>query len=263
MNTCIQCHKNPVHIKKRGLCRKCYQKFKRDNKKPPTTQQTINFIYNLTKKYGSRIFRDFEKVRDNPYYKLQDVAAKYGFTRERSRQLYNQIHAEGYTKRIKIKRQMRKELNTTVCLNHPKRKAADYKKGTKHLNAAIAAKKFMERCEALKFNIEIPCDKKCDIIINDYNIGVYSAIVPFLPTGANIPYYRSVVRQHQLKVCDFFAVYIHSKDFFYIIPNLEKGTKIKKVKNFYILSKKSNHHCALNKYHEYKNRFDLLDKPHT
>jgi hypothetical protein len=50
---------------------------------------------------------------------------------------------------------------------------------------------------------------------------------------------------------------------FFIIPNKEYGNKFAKNKSLYILVKKSDYPNAKNKYHEFKNRFDLLERGAT
>ena len=62
---CIQCHNEPVFVKKRGLGEKCYQKFYRDHKGTGfkwTPQQTLRKT--IKDKYGPEFFTDLIVIKN-------------------------------------------------------------------------------------------------------------------------------------------------------------------------------------------------------
>ena len=94
---CIECGKEKVFIKKRGLGISCYNrlkargllfKSKRDSNKDRNES--------LVRKYGAEILQDFKDLNKKQRWNLTDIGKKYGFSREYARQIYNRLYGKPY-----------------------------------------------------------------------------------------------------------------------------------------------------------------------
>jgi hypothetical protein len=215
----------------------------------------------LVERYGPDIISHFEKARTTPFYSLVDIAKKYGFSREYSRQLYEKIFGEPFTI---AKKDKSKNIAEIGCKYNPKGKVANYKPGSLIYIGAIAEKLFMCRCELLGYKVEMYHNSNIDIVINGFKVDVKSATKCSATTKRykDKKYWRFQVSCEQLNTCDFFAFYIYDDDSFYILPNDQQHmNNTSKRKVIYISEIKSDYHNAKNKYSEFKNRFDLLETP--
>lgn len=219
-------------------------------------KRRIEKLKRILKKYGKDIFKDFKNVKNVPFHTLTDIGEKYGFSREYARQTYEFIYQSKYKEAIKQKAKLIEE---TQCVNNPKRKVADFKRGSSVHNGAIFEKLFMEECEAMGLDVNIPCDSVADIIVNGFVIDVKGSFkTQMTSVKGNVKYHKFRISKEQREICDFFACYHGTKETFFIIPNKEKGFKFKKQRMIYISKKKTNYYSSKNRYHKYENRFDLL-----
>jgi len=264
LDYCKECECKPVCNIKRQLCAACYQRARRrgDFKKLPLYIKKAYKIRNLRKKYGVQFIKDMKALKTQQYLSLHAVGVKHGLTRERVRQIFKIIYNESYGKYETKKAKERKESEATVCVHDPRRKVADYKKDSYIYNGALAEKLFMEQCEFLGFNVEIPCGKSFDIIINGFIVDVKSCTSARKMSDKNtVEYYNFSARSHQRTKCDFFACYIVERDVFYIIPNPDKGVVFEKARSFYISKEKTDYYSSINAHHEHKNMFSYLAIP--
>ena len=264
MDYCKECGFREIFNKERDLCQACYMRFYRKKptfKKTPASKKA-RIIRRLRKKYGIQFIKDIKALKTQQYLSLHAVGVKYGLTRERVRQIFKKIYNESYGKYETKKAKERKESEATVCVNDPRRKVADYKKDSDVYKGALAEKLFMEQCESLGFNVEIPCGKSFDIIINGFIVDVKSCTSARKMSDKNTgEYYNFSARSHQRTKCDFFACYIVERDVFYIIPNPDKGVVFEKARSFYISKEKTDYYNSKNAHHEHKNMFSYLAIP--
>ena len=94
-NLCINCQMNPIFIKKWRLCQTCYMHEYRkgfiESKLTP-----LDISQKLIQKHGSEIINDFALAKSDYNFKLNDIAIKYGFTRERARQIFLKLYQQPY-----------------------------------------------------------------------------------------------------------------------------------------------------------------------
>lgn len=105
-----------IFIKKRKLCRKCYQKL---------TRWKSKFIehehYSLDKNHPG--LRQSMRKLHNPFVTLQDIGLQYGVTREYIRQLCPSILGETYSDiRRRKMRQLRSEVVAMGCKYDPRQR---------------------------------------------------------------------------------------------------------------------------------------------
>ena len=55
-----------------------------------------NYSKKLMQRHGNEIINDFNKLKADYKVKLNDIAIKYGFTRERARQIFNKLNPDPY-----------------------------------------------------------------------------------------------------------------------------------------------------------------------
>ena len=195
---------------------------------------------------------DFKRFRKY----LED---KYGITKERIRQLHKSLYGKPYSPIKKRKTQERAE-NETSCINDPRRKYADYKRGNTSIWKGVKTEKmFFDECERRGLNPEILCSRAIDIKINGYLIDVKSAYRPFKMNrdskSANL-FRRYAFRKKQRDKCDFFACWHDGEKNFFIIPKEEIKKNLSNC--IYISNTKSDHYNSKNRYWEYKDAFNLL-----
>jgi hypothetical protein len=193
-------------------------------------------------RYGEEIKSDLEKVKKTPLATLQGIADNYGFTREYARQIYKNYFGEPYTKALAKKT---KKIKDVSCVNDPRHKIAEYKKGSLRYFGAVAEKLFMCRCELAGLDVVLLKDQSIDMMVNSYLVDVKAA------RKTKKKKYHFSASKKQTAECDFFACYAAEEDCFYIIPNNKKNKR--KYNGFYIPVGGGDH-----KYSKYKNRFDLL-----
>jgi AraC-like DNA-binding protein len=230
-NICVACNSMPINVKKWGLCNNCYRKKQRaDHKKNPPWMR-LPYEHRLSrviKKYGPEIEDDINLLKTNPFYTLEAVGEKYGFTREYARQLFKRVTGTPYTSKFKKKRLLLKEEKASMdCYNDPRHKAAEYQPGSLVGNGAIAEKLVLEKCEQLGYVVEIPCKQgPFDLIINGFKIDVKSANVKssVLTKKAKNKgkkgrlYYIFHTRKNQHDIVSFYICYGAPTKVFYILP---------------------------------------------
>ena len=225
--------------------------------KKTSRTKRVKRMKSILLKYGKDVFKDLKSAKNIPYITLQSVAEKHGFSREYARQLYEFVYLDTYTNAHNKKMLTVEE---TQCPHNPAHKVAEYKKDSLKYKGAIAEKLFMNKCEALGFDVLIPCKPMFDIIVNKWLIDVKSCTkLTKTRPDVNTLYNHFHISPKQRSLCHFFALHSGNSDCFFIVPNKEFGHAFDKQKSIYIADKKSNDCRAKNKYFEYKNRFDLLE----
>jgi hypothetical protein len=209
-------------------------------------RRRIKKLSRMGKKYGIDIFSDLKAVKNNPYIPLTHVANKYGITREYAAQLYKTVYGNRYyedSQKATIERE-------TTCLNNPKRKVADWSKGSLLFKGAIAEKLFVCECEKRNIPVSIPCKAEIDLLINGFRVDVKSSWEK--KTNKS---YRFSICEKQLNDCDFFACYAAEIGDFYIIPNKNKGKNKQKTKMIYVPTTR-NRNFKKQLFEKYLNNFD-------
>jgi len=216
----------------------------------------LDKIKRLVTKYGDGIIKDFELLHTNPYWNLVDIGNKYGFTRQRAKQIYKLIYIENYgpTKVRLTKERREAEL---ACKNDPRHKHAEYKPGNNPVYKGVEVEKlFFDECQARNINIELVDKRAVDFKINGYWVDVKSSWRTSKIVGNY--YFRYSVKQKQIDKCHFIACYHMNEDKFFIIP-------IVAVKSVMIYITKENkikdgRGVARNKYWEFRDAWHLLQE---
>jgi len=250
---CPSCNENPVYSRKTNLCKFCYtrpgkffypdkEKIKSSKRvpKPPKVKRkriglpfTINFRrphivpftprfidrpnkklqLGILKRYGIEFFNDLDRATQNPFFNLTDIGDKYGLTRERIRQIYKVIYGGPFNP---VKKDKRATLEIgDPCINDPRRKVAEYKKGLQRIGAKSELLVF-KKCKKLGFDVRPRCEQITDLWVNGHIIDVKSCTLQSQPHLSK--YYHFSIRPKQFELCDFFICHIVPENSFYIIP---------------------------------------------
>lgn len=261
---CIECKKKEIVYEARRLCKVCYRK-KRHKGLPKISQSRKNELFKtrLEKRFPG-ILQDYEKLFKNHFISLTDLGKKHGFTRERARQIFKTLYGSDFGLLMKLRHEIRDETENTVCIHDPRRKIADYKKGTNQYRGAVAEKKFFVRCIERGFEVAPNCDGLVDLRVNDKNVDVKSCWQPhqFHPNYPDNLYLRYASRKKQFNHTDFFACYYPSCDSFFIIPKKSIPFRQKKYTGWHIRTeKREDKQLGIkNSYWEYFEAWHLLMK---
>lgn len=77
----------------------------------------IVYNYNtkyLTRKHGTQILKDFDDLFTRQFWNLADLGKKYGFSRERARQVFQKLYGYGYGQ-IKAKKAVKRNQEQNLC----------------------------------------------------------------------------------------------------------------------------------------------------
>jgi len=95
---CKHCHKRPVEVQSREICRRCYRRLRYHGRVEEYPKKDM-FRKRLLKRYGAGITLHFLWCRNNiKGITLSYIARKYEFSRERASQIYQKLFGKKYSK---------------------------------------------------------------------------------------------------------------------------------------------------------------------
>jgi len=218
---CCTCQDQPIHIKKRGLCSRCYQRWwerthRRTRKRTPKEILRSNLVEN----HGKEILKDFDLLFKKQFWNLTELAKAYGFTRERARQLFKGLYGIPYGQIQKEKTALKQaEMKIWDCVCDPRLKIID-KRDSLVKRGAKAEVLVLEKCEELGYECEYaPKGHVVDFKINGKLVEVKSrnSGSPTRPKGAT--FYCTTLSPRQQKEADFVIFYVQPQNTFYVFPN--------------------------------------------
>lgn len=270
---CQNCFNEPIFIRKRSLCKPCYDRLRRLGEIDTTPSTKLFVISNrnidplsinqfplppfkesqasrLKRRYGKSILKDLRKLWKNPAYTLERIGQQHGFSREYARQIFKNLYGVPYTD--PLKRKMEDYHHEITCVNHPRRKLADYK-GYGPLREGIASKvHFLEECEKRGLSVEIPCRSGIDFILQGKKIIVKYSRKPFKAGKRALTLYHYYYAKGKEKA-DYIACYHGTTGLWFIIPASATESK-----HFYIACKPSNYRTSKNRFWEFKDAWHLF-----
>jgi hypothetical protein len=262
-NICIACEKRPIYIKKRGLCRTCYAWAIRNNAlssfpidKERLPSKTVGNPGSTLVKYGQEILKDYERLMVDGQYTLDHIGRKYGFSRERARQIFEKIYGFKYTVAVNKKSHDRKAARYLKSRD-PRLKALRYKEGSNVLKGAQTESRVFEICNRLGYEITPYEGREIDLVINGYNVEIKSAHKTYCtcPKKTTKQYYHVWLLPSQQSKADFVAVHIVPENKFYVYPREAFKSDI------YIPQVDSTYYNARNKHRKYLEAWNLLERP--
>jgi len=222
------------------------------------------FRASLTEKYGTEILTDFDNLLNQNGISMTCISKKYGFTRERARQLFEKINKFHFTviknqrkasrkEQVELKRQLKKD---------PRNKVSTYKNGDNNVyKAALAEEKVMNICIALGYEIKpFTENRNFDLVVNGFNIDVKSAYYSALLTTKNRTPLFHFQRSESQRHADFIICYAEPINKYFVIP----GTVFPTGNHLYIPEKPENSWTIIGnwKKHSRSKWYDYLEAWH-
>lgn len=264
---CLCCNDNEIKYIKRALCGSCYRSlfYRGELHYYPVDESRLTAAH-----YPEEMINDFKSLNPDGTKNLTRLSEKYGFTRERARQLYEKINGFKFTaiKNVRIARTAERKRQLSILKRDPRYKVASYKDGSGPYRGSLAEKKVLDICNALGYEVRPFMDgngKTIDLVVNGHNVEVKSSYkASFMNKGARTPYYRFRLRDCQ-RIADFVVCYAAPANNFFVIPNSE----LPSCESLYIPAKnrrewdtKYHHFDITNRYYTYLEAWQLL-APHN
>ena len=189
-------------------------------------KQRDRFSIKLTNRHGSAFLDDYMALSSKQYWDLTAIAKKYGFSRERARQIYNRLFRTPY---MSIKKRKTKDKNDqTNAMNRacdPRQKVAGYTGGPVLKGAEVELLAFQKMVE-LGVNVEFQKNVSYDMIANGYKVDIKSCYVSAKTNSRTTKrYFHFCITKKQFDLCDFFICFTVLKGIFYIIPKTELNSR--------------------------------------
>lgn len=266
---CQYCEQNRIAMKRRPLCKECYQFLHKESKLDlfPLIDAPELFKQSLTNKYGKDIINEFDELINSENKGLVTIANKYGFSRERARQLFEKLYGFHYTiikhKRMEIRKErIEKE---GQLKKDPTSKVLRYNVNGNVYKAAVAEKKVFDICAKIGYEIKpFLKSRAIDLVINGWNVDVKSAYKGVLANnGAKTPIFHFNMSKIQLKTAHFIICYAEPINKFFIIPKdqFPKGRAIfipaRETSEWLLQGHLRN---SKNRYYTYLEAWHLLDR---
>jgi len=215
---CIRCGEKEERVKTRHLCLSCYGIVRNRGEVMLYPKEDV-FAKKLSQKYGNGIIQDFLRVAVSPDLGLSDVADKYGFSRERARQIYLELFNEPYTNS-----KHNKSITRATRANHAKHdlalRPARYKG---NILKGVSSEFIVEQiCRSLGYSVVANNHgSTIDLIINGKNVEVKSSHQVTITIRGGCGFYRFHCRKKQRDCADFFILHIVPEGRFFIVSHTE------------------------------------------
>jgi hypothetical protein len=218
---CQCCEINDVESKKRPLCKICYRGLHKEgllDSFPLIDDHGHHTKENLKIKYGESIIADFESLKNDPITLLA-IGKKYGFTRERARQIYREIFGYPFTVIVKKRSAERIARINQEIINkrNPTNKVIIFKKTGPQYKGAVSEEKVLNICNSLGYVVSAYEDRSIDLVINGYLVDVKSDYCAKCYRRNKTPLCHFALSQKQL-IADFVICHMVETERFFIIP---------------------------------------------
>ncbi len=174
-------------------------------------------VERLIRKYGEEILQDFINIATDPHLKLVHLAKKYGFTRERARQLFVEVNGIPYTEYRKKK--MDKYYGELEAHRIDTDKRAERSVGNNSVHKGTKTEQILyKECRSRGLNI-MPLYDKVDFKINGKKVEFKSAFRSHSTRDVWRKYYHFTgITDNESKNLQFFIALVVPENVFYIIP---------------------------------------------
>ena len=218
---CVCCKSNPIKYKKWRLCEKCYTRLRNNGTlhNMPTIPIITRRRDSLTKKYGEDILGDFSGLFKHDYT-LQDIGEKYGFTRERARQIFESIFGFKYTAIVNVRKAKHEEVKRErLSRRDPRAKFKRYKPGLAKKGAKSEVAVF-NICAKMGYEIRPYVEgNTIDLIINGYKVEIKSAYTTVKTSKGSITGLYRFRRLPTQRIADYVVCHAVPINKFFVIPS--------------------------------------------
>lgn len=217
---CLCCQESEATFIQRQLCNNCYASLRKSDCLDLFPKDHDKLIHH---KYSSEVVSAYKELITNNDLTLEDMGKRFGYTRERARQMFELLFGFKYTAIVKQRIASRRQKIATLKLlrRDPRYKVEHYKNinTTYTGKGALAEKKVLDVCDNLSYRVTPYIkDKSIDLVINGFNVEVKSCYKTYLTCpGQKTPSFRFKRRDSQL-LADFIVCYAEPINKFFIIP---------------------------------------------
>jgi len=249
---CLECGKHYIQIWKWRLCKNCCGRLRRKGQllnresfdAPPITLNAAGTL----RRHGIKLLEAFDKVKTNPYYTISDVAREFGNSKQWAHDAFFRVVGIKYKVFLKKKAQARKEdLAMLNCTHDPRHLIAEATSGNALSNAKVK-QRFIDECKKRNFDVQFQCGAGRSLLVNGHKVAVRSC--SFYTYG----YGKYGVETLTNRKVEIIVCYMEPHDAFYLIPMPKNKSGI------YIRVEQSKYANARNKYFEYYEAWNLLEK---
>jgi hypothetical protein len=259
---CIICSERPIEVKKRSMCKPCYNRTRLNG------EFSLYEENNVGLRYDPRFIASMSLAVDNYDISLQDIAYKYGISRERVRQLFELLYGFKYTviKKQRIANNIETKIMERTKKRDPRNKVVRFKENSQHFKGAVSEQKVFDICAALNYEIRPFDGASVDLIINGFNVEIKSShkTMKTNQESANGQYHFHRLKSQE--IADFIICHCVPNNRFFVIPKLS----FPNCGDLYLPEEKSstwttgknrNKTTHTSKYYQYLEAWHLLKKP--
>jgi len=167
----------------------------------------------VTKKYGPDFIKDLELLKNQPFWSIYTMAAKYEISKQRVSQLFKKIFGEPVKK---YKFQKLAKVSADIGLLNTQ--CNKYHFNSKRSTGIV---RVYEKCIDLGFDTSWAAGR-VDLVVNDYRIGVSSNFTKSIKPNSQhkARYLAFVVTMSKLEHVDFYILYAaFSAERWFVIPS--------------------------------------------
>jgi hypothetical protein len=272
IDLCSSCGQHPVKIKVWMLCSKCYQDFRKTSefliwRERSDADKLAEKKQKLIRKYGERLFADFDHLVKNPYPSLQTLADRYGLSRERIRQIYKMCYGVDWKSSVAARRSVEADIG---CRYDPRQKLMEHEANIRRNSAKSMLRThgeiaLFDKCKELELSIEVTPGNQHLYHINSHPV-LFHTSARSKPTNVycanSMPYHRINTVSHGVSA-EYLIVCLFPRKLFYIFP--EEYWVNRPV--LYIPHRESKYQGHVNDLNrrlvEYQERWDFLVAPYV
>lgn len=228
--TCKRCGKErEIFVERRGLCRNCYQWARRNNQLNLFPKEKLSPKHRYLFRYPG-LDVSLKRLSYDTSTTLESVAKQYGVSRERIRQIYQELFDTPYTNCLAEKTKIRKEIfRTKKRAKREQYRQNIYLRLITYNNGQAKRGTLIEwivyqRCLDLGYDVKVGDTNTIDLLVNGLRVEVKSRNNAAIGSKTSkILYYKFNIRDKQSELADYFVLYVAPKNEFYIVPNDKKG----------------------------------------
>lgn len=217
---CLCCKDLEATNIQRQLCLKCYNSLR--------LSRCLEFFPKdrsrlTTHKHSPEVIEAYKGLMTDSNATLKMLGERFGYTRERARQVFESIFGYKFTTIVKKRSNERKERLAHIrLLKRDPRYKIEHSSNPDCLihRGALAEKKVLEICEVYGYEVKAYTpDTSIDMVINGYKVDVKAAYCSGTLSPAQRTNYYHFQRRDSQRIADFIICYAAPINKFFVIPN--------------------------------------------
>lgn len=262
---CLCCKESEATNIQRQLCTQCYSSLRYADclEFYPKDRSKLT-----VHKYSDEVISAYRELLANKDLSLKDIGQRFGYTRERARQVFEAIFGFKFT--VVVKKRVTERKNRIdefrIIKRNPRYKIEHSSNPDCLLHrGALAEKMVLEICELYGYEVKAYCpDLSIDMVINDYLVDVKAAYRTTITSATSKTPHFHFHRSESQRKADFIICYAAPINKFFIIP----GSVFPNRNHLYIPEKAimewiglgNAHQVRRSKWYQYLEAWNLLSR---